>query len=142
MTPRWLAAAVLGSLATGAVALDMDPRYGRESLGYVTPAIAERLRSEANPEWKRRVAQDVSVWMGARTYTLQVMAKSRFKPGFNCLTAAIGKPAADAWLTDVVKMQIREKGDMDRWSGVNTLTEAWPEGPAEDCTKAPNLLHK
>lgn len=135
---------VLAALLVAPVAawgLSADARYARASLGYLPPAIAKRLLQESEAPWKRRVAQDVSVWMGAQTYSTRLLAWSRFRPGFACLVAQVGKPKADAWLSDVIKAQLREQRDVDRFNEATQQTEKWPEGPAEDCKAPPLMLH-
>lgn len=133
-----LALALIPALAWG---LDTDARYARQSLGYVPAAIAKQLVGAKEAAWRQRVAQDVSVWLGAKTYSVRLLAWSRFRPGFNCLAERVGRPAAEQWLSTVMKAQLREQADLDRWNQATQETEKWPEGPAEDCKAPPKLLH-
>jgi len=138
---RLLAVALIGALPFSGWALDTDARYARSSLGFIPPALAKRLAAETESDWKRRVAQDVSVWIGAKTYSTRLLAWSRFRPGFACLAQRIGTPAANAWLSDVIKAHLREQRDVDRFNEATKETEAWPQGPAEDCQAKPVFLH-
>ncbi len=127
--------------AASGEALPVDPRYGRASLGYQLPTIAQVLAQSApKSPWRFRVAQDLSVFIGAETFSYQLLAKTRFKPGFDCLAANESPDLAKQWVDRVLKAHLREKQDVDRMSAAIVATERFAPGPAEDCGKTPTLL--
>ncbi len=138
-----IAAALTAPMASTASGepLPVNPRYGRASLDYQIPAIAQALsQSPDQSPWRVRVAQDLSVFIGADTFGYQLLARTRFKPGYDCLVATAGETAAKQWVDKVLKAHMREKQDMDRMNAATTATEKFAPGPAEDCNKPPALL--